>query len=324
LRSAHPAVYIVVLLLVVAAAFGTKLRLRGVFACPASYGNSAYLSDCNASNYGDYDHGAFWFSLEPEAQRAVSNARVIVLGNSRTQFGFSSPVTVRWFEQRSIPFYLMGFSHYESVTFVTPVLAKVQPHASAYVINADRFFAEWLSPTSHRIVYERDSRSRYVEKQFWQRPHQAICGTAAFLCGRDLAVYRDIANGTWFTSGMLPHEPSGVADGRPSEVERWPHYIDLANEFIDQLKVDRQCIVLTIVPTKDTKRAEAQAISEALGVPFIAPRVDDLTTFDGSHLDVKSAARWSAAFLDAAGPVLERCAGGPARAAASDGRKGGS
>ena len=36
LRSAHPAVYVVVLMLVVATAFATKLRLRGVFACPAS------------------------------------------------------------------------------------------------------------------------------------------------------------------------------------------------------------------------------------------------------------------------------------------------
>jgi hypothetical protein len=313
-----------VLLAVVLAAFATKLRLRGVFACPASYGNSAYLSDCNASNYGDYDHGAFWFGLEPRARQAAGKASVVVLGNSRTQFGFSSPVTVRWFEQRSIPFYLMGFSHYESVTFVTPVLAKVQPHASAYVINADRFFAEWLSPTSHRIVYERDARARYVEKQFWQWPHKAICGTAAFLCGRELAVYRNIDNGTWFTSGVLPHEPSGVADGGSSEAERWPHYIDLAKEFIDRLQVDRQCIVLTIVPTKDTKRAEAQAIAEALGVSFIAPRVDDLTTFDGSHLDVKSAARWSAAFLDVAGPVLERCAGSRAGADPSGARKGGS
>ena len=314
LRSAQPVVYVVVLLVVLAAAFGTKLRLRGVFACPASYGSTAYLSDCNGRSYGDYDHGAFWYGLEPEAQRAASNARVIVLGNSRTQFGFSSPVTVRWFEQRSIPFYLLGFSHYESVTFVTPILAKVQPHARAYVINADRFFAEWLSPTSHRIFYERDARARYDEKQFWQRPHKAMCSIAPLLCGRELAVYRNVANGTWFTSGTLPNDPSGVADGGASDVERWPRYIELAREFVGQLKVDRQCIVLTIVPTKDTKRVEAQAIADALGVSFIAPRVEGLTTFDGSHLDVNSAARWSAAFLDAAGPVLERCAGSPAAA----------
>jgi hypothetical protein len=121
-------------------------------------------------------------------------------------------------------------------------------------------------------------------------------------------VYRTVANGLWFTSGTLPNEPSGVSDGQPSDLEQWPHYVGLAREFLDTLKVERQCVVLTIVPTVDTKRAEAEAIAAALGVQFIAPRVDGLTTFDGSHLDVRSASRWSAAFLAAAGPVLERCA----------------
>src|SRR5262249_25596561 len=128
LRSAQPVAYILVVGLVMVASLSTKERLRGIFACPASYGSTAYLSDCNSIGYGDYDHGAFWFGLRPEAQRAASNARVLVLGNSRTQFGFSSPDTVRWFAERSISFYMLGFSHYESVTWVTPILAKVQPH----------------------------------------------------------------------------------------------------------------------------------------------------------------------------------------------------
>jgi hypothetical protein len=322
--KAGAASYVVILLVVVAASLAIKVRFRGVFACPASYGSVAYLSDCNASGYGDYDHGAFWFELEPRAERAAREAKVLLLGNSRGQFAFSTPVTARWFGDRSIPFYALGFSHYESVTFVTPVLARVQPHASAYVINADRFFAEWLSPASHRIVYERDARARYDEKKFWQQLHKPICGALPSLCGEDLAVYRNVANGMWFTSGVLPNTPSGVSDGTPSDVARWPHYVDLAREFIDSLKVDRQCVVLTIVPTVDTKRAEAQAIAEALGVSFIAPQLDGLTTFDGSHLNVESAARWSAAFLAAAGPALERCAGGTVHAGATSASPDGS
>jgi hypothetical protein len=316
LGKASAASYVVILLVVVAASLAVKVRFRGVFACPASYGSTAYLSDCNASNYGDYDHGAFWFELEPRAKRAAGEAKVLLLGNSRVEFAFSSPVTTRWFGDRSIPFYVLGFSHYESITFMTPVLARVQPHASAYVINADRFFAEWLSPASHRVIYERDARARYDEKKFWQKLHRPICGALSPLCGDDFAVYRNEINGMWFTSGLRPNAPRGVSDGAPSDVDRWPHYIDLARNFIDGLKVDRQCVVLTIVPTTDTKRAEAKAIADALGVPFVAPQLDGLSTFDGSHLSVASAARWSASFLDAAGPVLERCAGGDARAQA--------
>ena len=35
---------------------------------------------------------------------------------------------------------------------------------------------------------------------------------------------------------------------------------------------------------------------------LVAPRLEGLSTFDQSHLDAPSAARWSAAFFEAAGP----------------------
>ncbi len=313
-----PASYLFIVLVMLMASLALKVRFRGVFSCPASYSSAAYLSDCNAINYGDYDHGAFWYGLEPANERAVSAAKVLLVGNSRVQFGFSSPVTARWFGERSIPFYSLGFSHYESVTFITPILDRLKPQASAYVINADRFFAEWQSPASRRVMQDRDALSSYNEKQFWQRLHKPICGTLPFLCGTDFAVYRAAGNGMWFTSGDRPNAPKGTADGPPVDQERWPHYIDLARTFLDRMKIDRQCVVITIVPNSATKRAEAQAIAAALGVQFIAPQVDGLTTFDGSHLDPKSADRWSTAFLEAAGPTLERCArAGVPRAAAS-------
>jgi hypothetical protein len=309
LKDTRPALYVAIVLAVLATTFVAKLRITGIFACPAAYGDVAYLSDCNATNYGDYDHGAFWFGLEPKAQLAAGKARVLFLGNSRIQFAMSSPATARWFDERSIPFYSMGFSHYESITFVTPVLDRVKPQPRAYVINAERFFAEWLSPASRRIVYERDARARYEEKRFWQRLHKPLCSTLPALCGSDFAVYRTVGNGIWFTSGAKPDGRVGVADGPAADAEQWPHFIELANRFVGQLPVDRQCVVLTIVPSRSTRRAETQAIAQALGVPFIAPNVEGLTTFDGSHLDSRSAALWSAAFLNAAGALLERCAG---------------
>lgn len=314
---ARPALYLIIVLALLVGAFAAKLRLNGIFACPSSYAGVGYLSDCNVGNYADYDHGAFWFDLEPAAQRAAGRARVLFLGNSRIQFAMSSPATARWFAERSIPFYTLGFSHYESITFTTPVLERVKPRPQAYVINADRFFAEWLSPTAQRVVYERDARARYQEKRFWQHLHEPLCSTLPMLCGREFAVYRTIENGLWFTSGAKPDRRVGVADGPAADAAQWPHFIELAQGFVDRLPVPRQCVVLTIVPYGSTKRAEAQAIAQALGVALIAPQVDGLTTFDGSHLDSGSAARWSDAFLQSAGPVLERCAGGAAPAGAN-------
>ncbi len=301
--------YVAAVVIALVATFGVKLRSHGVFACPAAYQGVAYLSDCNAAEYGDYDHGAFYFGLEPAARQAASQAQVLFLGNSRIQFALSAPATTRWFDERSIPFYSLGFSHYESVTFVTPVLERVKPHPRALVINADRFFAEWKSPASQRVMDDGSARAAYDAKRAWQQVHEPLCSRVPAVCGQAFAVYRTVANGIWVTAGRKPDQRVPVADGPATDAERWPHFIDLAHRFVDGLGVDRECLVLTIVPNSQTRRAEAEAIAQALGARFIAPRVEGLTTFDGSHLDSRSAALWSAAFLEAAGPVLERCVG---------------
>src|SRR5262245_57299268 len=86
-------------LLIACSFFGTfvyKLRFDGIFACPASgYGTNAYLSDCAARSYGDYDHGAFWFGLEPQTLSAAADAEILFVGNSRLQFPFSSAASTR-------------------------------------------------------------------------------------------------------------------------------------------------------------------------------------------------------------------------------------
>jgi hypothetical protein len=56
----------------------------------------------------------------------------------------------------------------------------------------------------------------------------------------------------------------------------------------------------------------AKAVADALGLPLIAPELTDLQTFDRSHLDGQSAERWSAAFLEAAGPRIRACVDGRA------------
>ncbi|HTT11163.1 MAG TPA: hypothetical protein VMG60_09760 [Burkholderiaceae bacterium] len=308
-------VYSVVVIGAMVGALVWKLRVQGVFACPASYGNTAYLSDCNAPAYGDYDHGAFWFGLEPEASRAVQRAKVLFIGNSRVQFALSTAQAAQWFAQASISYYLLGFSASETVAYTAPLLKKIRPQASVYVVNVDRFFDDRVSPPAAQILQGKDILSRYRQKQFWQHLHKRICGTLNLFCGEAFGVYRSRVDGSWRGAGSPPTAAAGVSEGEPTNVERWPAYTLLAKTFLADLPIDRRCVLLTLVPTAGSKRAEAQAIADALGMPLIAPAVDGLKTFDGSHLDHASAERWSQAFLAAAGPSIRSCAAAPAPAA---------
>ena len=67
--------------------FGTG-KIAG---CHANhYSDDTYLAYCAAKGYGDYEHGAFYFDMEPAAHEALNRTEVVFLGNSISQFAFST------------------------------------------------------------------------------------------------------------------------------------------------------------------------------------------------------------------------------------------
>ena len=81
----------------------------------------------------------------------------------------------------------------------------------------------------------------------------------------------------------------------------------LEKELLNQIPASRACILLTIVPTVRTGVGAARAVAAAVGKDLIAPTLPGLVTFDGVHLDERSAQRWSTAFFDEAGPQIRKC-----------------
>lgn len=300
--------YVLILLCGLVGPFLFKLRTNGIFACPADgYAGNYYLAYCQITGYGDYDHGAFWFGLEPDAQRLAAEAAVLFLGNSRMQFAFSSQATDQWFASPPVGYYLMGFSFTENIEFAAPLLAKLRPKAKVYVINVDRFFEDMETEVGKAILRESDALARTKEKRFWQMLHQPACTTLPALCGTEASFYRFRDTGAWQMRGVRLWGAKPVAVGAPSDVERWDHYAALGGQFLSALPVDQRCVIFTIAPSNATKLEEASTIVRALGGDLVVPQADNLMTFDGSHLDRPSAERWSQAFFEAAGPRIRAC-----------------
>jgi hypothetical protein len=300
--------------LVLIAAFSVNIRFNGIFACSADgYRTDHYLGYCQATAYGDYDHGAVWFNLEPGVVDAARQADVLFIGNSRTQFGFSATAIGRWFSAQDRRHYLLGFSHTEKSTFVAPLLQRIAPKAHAYVINVDEFFVDQLTGPAEEVMRSSDALRRYRGKRAWQRAHRALCTTRPHLCGDALAFYRQRETGEWLLAdfGDLRSAPANI-ETLPADLVRVEAMRPLAESFILGLGVPRRCIVLTYVPQPYTERATAEALAASLGLELISPELEGLTTFDGSHLDRESAERFSAAFIETAAPRLRECLGAAA------------
>ena len=305
----RPVLYVFTILAVIIVTFSLSMRWNSVFACPANaYSQDYYLGYCQAKGYGDYDHGAFWFGLEPTVHAFSAAADVLFIGNSRMQFGFSAPALEGWFTDEGFRFYLLGFSHEENATFIAPLLRALRPKAQAYVINVDQFFTDRMSPPGQDLIaVGSGARARYVEKRNWQRAHRFICSRFSSLCGNEISFYRKRDTGEWRLDGSRGLKPSGMDSDLAVDQERVARDKERAERFIADLPVDRRCVFLTYVPTRQNERATAAALASVLDLELISPDITGLQTFDGSHLDRESAEKFVSAFLEIGGPRLLQC-----------------
>jgi hypothetical protein len=306
LLASMPIVYVSVVLAAVFASYGYWTRTRTIFACPADgYTADWYIAYCDAGNYGEYEHGAFWFDLEPLAWRRARDADVLFLGNSRLEVGFSTAATADWFSQASASYYLLGFSYHENAFFSEGLLDKLHPRAAVFVINLGDFFDQVETEPFKYIWKDPQAEGRYRWKRFLQAIHKPLCQTFPALCGSHTVIYRSRATGAY-----RMRTPRYVAPvSYDARVDQSVVDADTA-AAIDFFKrfAQGKCVILTMVPSVETKIGKATAIAKGLGATLVTPgSLEGLKTKDGHHLDQPSAERWSEAFFQAAGPEIRSC-----------------
>jgi hypothetical protein len=308
LLAARPLIYTLVILVAVLAGLTYQVRSRTIFACKADgYNADQYIAYCNAGGYADYEHGAFWFDLEPTAKDFAKRADVVFLGNSRMQVAFSAAATADWFSAIPARYYLLGFSYGENVIMTEELLRKLQPRAKAYVINVDDFFERVETAPMKTILHEPDARDRYEMKRRWQHVHEWICTKLSALCGGDYVIFRSRETGA-YTKKTDRDLITPVSDDWAVDQHLVKSSTSVAKDFLAKLTIPRECVILTVVPTVGTRIGNVTAIAEALGIPLMTPELSQgLLTFDGSHLDKASAERWSQAFFEMANSKIRSC-----------------
>ncbi len=311
LLKARPTIYIMILLGAFIASSVYHFRVDNIFACQAGgYTSDRYLAHCDAVNYGDYEHGAYWFDLEPAAEKSAASADVLFLGDSRVQFAFSTPATAQWFSTASIRYHLLGFVAFENSIFARALLQRLKPTAKVYIMPVADFFQQSEAPEAKVIMQDDAARSRYAVKRRWQFVHESFCMRLATICGHAFAVFRSRQTGMWYTSPLSMYKSHGrpVSYDEQIDERKIDEAIAVGRIFLSELPVKPECVILTVVPTVGTKLGAANAIASGLGKMLVVPQnLDGLQTFDGTHLDHASAERWSEAFFKIAGPEIKKC-----------------
>jgi hypothetical protein len=270
-----------------------------------------FLAYCRDETYGDFEHGAFLYGLEREAVRRAQQADVVVIGDSRAQFGFSTAAVRRYFGGRGATFYLLGMGYGSTSGYAAALLQRHAIRPRVLIVNASPFFTDDGPAVPAQVVAgEALTRLAYWRKSIFQPLHRFTCGRAPALCQpRTGAVYRRIDTGAWVWEGVLaPGDLETPLAGREITSEQEAEAMRLAPEFVREGGFDPGCTIVTDVPgvSADARRV-ATRVAEAIGGAAVLPHVEGLSSLDGEHLNAASAERWSAAFLEAADRAITRC-----------------
>jgi hypothetical protein len=312
--------YIVVFLLV-ATVVGLAYRVidRGVASlhCVAAPPAGHFLAFCLSPQFGDYEHGAYYYKLEPEALDHLRRADVIFFGSSRQQVALSTRAFMDGFRQLGIAPYLFGFGYAEQGAFPLAIVQRENLKPKAIVVLADPFFQDRSTPHVRvnqwlrwRVITE---FYEFGQKKLFIEIGARVCSIWPGLCAPvPQLVSRSKKDGAWQLHNFDYSKPNPIAGPGFFTYTAEMAAADraFAERFIVATGVPRDCVILSAAPTNSI-RAEgyAKEMGRLLGVKVSLPVVEGLSVMDGSHLMPDSAERWSAALLADIRDTLKRCAG---------------
>jgi hypothetical protein len=277
-----------------------------------------FVAYCASPQFGDYEHGAYYFGLESKAVEHLKHADVILFGTSRAQFALSTRALSAFFADRGVAHYLFGFGYNEAAAFPLALIREHGLRPKAVVILADPFFKNTSTP--HIRVTAR-LRWRFVAEYYEFLQQRMLIQVGSWVCRRQPAlcetrepvVYRSVQDGAWrpYRFNLTPQFAVGRQrlEAHTYTAAMASADVEFAERFIAATGVPRSCVVLSAPPTAGMSLdAYVRELGRLLGVRVSLPNVNDLMTFDGSHLVPESAERWSAALLEDIDKAISACA----------------
>lgn len=276
------------------------------------YAADTFLAGCESNYFGNYEHGAYYFELEPEAVAALKSATVVVLGHSRPMFAFGTQSWREFFNSRAIKYYLFGFRFAEGERFAQSLLNRLHVRPKVLILTVDNYFFTGYQSVEAMGIEAR--RSHYVYKKLEQVAHRWVCSAwsrsaSDVICPDKSSLFRSRSTGEWDFSRFHGKNASGHAFQYDYSVapDLLAKQLQWGGRFLEGLDVRPECIVLTTVPYPDAHLGTTLELAKELGVRAVLPHVEGLATWDDSHLSADSAEAYSRAFGAEVEGIVRTC-----------------
>jgi hypothetical protein len=287
------------------------LDFRGLMKnCSKSLDQTKYfLTSCNRNSLG---HQAYFLNLEPGLMETVKTADVLFIGNSRLASAFRAPVLREFFNSKNSSFFVLNFPGTTS-NFIFEIFKKYKLKPSLVVINNDYIFKEVRNGREASLINDEViTRSLYVVEYYLinilidlRKNHyfQKWLDIGAknlkpnYFESRDNGMER-IVNEPMAQKKIIQTKTETNLDNLPSAQRNIiKSSIVRGMPFIRWLRQNNVQVIFTQVPYGGAEPSINYHMSKKLGITSIVPQVEELYTYDNSHLNYESAQRWLNAFI---------------------------
>lgn len=236
---------------------------------------------------------------------SIGNAKkadIIFIGNSRTQLGVREEFIVPLAREYELKVFSIGSGHSEGVAFALDLIRKHDLKPKIFVI----FGGSHIYHGGYSKVAEATKRmSRWDAAKLWgetamswnlrYRLHSVVPKLDIY--GRGITsryiMYRSVVTGWWKPAIEQP----GAYETSYNESEAdYSRILPLARVIKSELDERGSLLVASVIPYTGTDDQYLQYLNTELNILYVHPRLTDLKTADGSHLNRTSAERFTKAF----------------------------
>ncbi len=279
-----------------------------------------YMTDCHIIKVDRYDSGAIYMGIEKDAVARLKNVDVIIFGNSRTARSFATDAIKEYFDDKGLTYFSLAV---EGSSFRAAVLMveKLEVNPKIILVNNEIFYSDklgdaFLEITNFPEKYETRFKFFRAAKSFQER----ICKSKIeslkkrYCTGSSPTYWRSVKTGLLDWNLIAEPKDQVAVNYTPSaRVTQFGNFIGNASEMLDHPKLKNTCPVLYIVNSPAAAPQLLDNMADYLGVQSAFVHVDDIYTYDNSHLDRPNSEKWAKEFVKVMAPTIDNCLAGHKR-----------
>ena len=286
---------------------------------PDGYERGAYMTGCVGTDAHKYYYhfGSMLLGIETEAVQNAQNVDVLIFGNSRTFRSFSTDAIDTYFRDKNLTYMVLAL---EGASFRSAIhtIESLNLKPKILMINNEIFYSDKVSPAFRAIIdFPEKYESRYTFFHEAQTIQKDVCSSNSkllkkFYCEGDRpASWRSSITGRIEWNVVAEPEKQVLVKYDPAyRASLAGRFINHADELFSLPRLNNTCPVLYLVNSPSSSPELMEKMANILGIQSSFQDVDDLYTYDSSHLDRPNSEKWALEFVKALDTSIDYCLAG--------------